>query len=150
MQDSSADTTVLILKYTLTKRNWRLTNPSPFDPWEGIASNFSLQYHPWITHYVHRNVAYDHQLKKFLDVRQILPIFSTLGKVWRICILMLGCERVLDHITNFLDCLFFLEYNILSYLNLLLTSHPFFLIYAHVFQCLSNQTSHMECFRFIN
>ena len=33
----------------------------PFDAQEWLVSNFSLQYHPWITHYGHENEGNDHQ-----------------------------------------------------------------------------------------
>ena len=53
----------------------------PFNPltpkWP--ASSFSLQYHPWIKHQGHEYQVCDHQLKKFLIVKQILLV-STLGK----------------------------------------------------------------------
>ena len=35
----------------------------PFDLEEGLASYFSLQYCPWITHEGHTNKLNDHQLK---------------------------------------------------------------------------------------
>ena len=35
----------------------------PFDLEEGLASYFSLQYCPWITHEGHTNKQKDHQLK---------------------------------------------------------------------------------------
>ena len=34
---------------------------TPFDAQEWLVSNFSLQYHPWITHYGHENEGNDHQ-----------------------------------------------------------------------------------------
>ena len=67
----------------------------PFDPLDWPSSNFSLQYHPWITHEGHENKRNDHQLRKLLIVWQILFV-STLKNVqrtvWRICILILGCK----------------------------------------------------------
>ena len=33
-------------------------------PKEWLATNFSLQYHPWITHEGHKNKGFNHQLKK--------------------------------------------------------------------------------------
>ena len=48
------------------------------DPWEWLASNFSLQYHPWITRQCHENKGNDHQHKKLLIVKQILLV-NTLG-----------------------------------------------------------------------
>ena len=33
----------------------------PFDAQEWLVSNFSLQYHPWITHYGHENEGNDPQ-----------------------------------------------------------------------------------------
>ena len=54
-----------------------------------------IQYQPWIKHWGHNNRGNDHQLKKLLNVKQILPV-STTGNVWRtvwrICMLMLGCS----------------------------------------------------------
>ena len=50
----------------------------PFDPWEWLVSNFSLQYHHWIAHEGHENKAHDQQLKNLLIVRQIL-LDSALG-----------------------------------------------------------------------
>ena len=50
----------------------------PFDPWEWLVSNFSLQYHHWIAHDGHENKGHDQQLKKLLIVRQIL-LDSALG-----------------------------------------------------------------------
>ena len=46
------------------------------------ASNFSLQYHHWITHQCHENEGNDHQLKKLSIVRQIVLV-STLVTVQR-------------------------------------------------------------------
>ena len=67
----------------------------PLNPWEWLASNFSLPYHTWIKHYGQENKGADHWLKKLLIVGQILHV-SILGNVyrivWRICILMLGCK----------------------------------------------------------
>ena len=42
-----------------------------FNSQEWLVSNFSLQYHPWITHEGHKNWGNDHQLKK-LFIKQIL------------------------------------------------------------------------------
>ena len=42
-------------------------------------ANFSLQFHPWITHQGHENKRNDHKLKKLSIVTQILSI-DTLGK----------------------------------------------------------------------
>ena len=57
------------------------------------ASNFSSQYHHWITRSDHENKGNNHQLKKLLILKQIL-LTSILGNVrrtvWRICILMLA------------------------------------------------------------
>ena len=50
------------------------------NPQECLASNFSLQYHPWIKHKGHENEENDHQLKRIAIVQQILLI-STLGNV---------------------------------------------------------------------
>ena len=67
----------------------------PLNPWEWLASNFSLPYHTWIKHYGQENKGADHWPKKLLIVGQILHV-SILGNVyrtvWRICILMLGCK----------------------------------------------------------
>ena len=52
----------------------------PFDCYEWLASNFSLQYYPWITHEGHENKENGHQPKKLLIVKQILLI-SMLGNV---------------------------------------------------------------------
>ena len=49
-------------------------------PKSGLALNFSLQYHPWISHHGHKNKRNDHQIKKFLIIKQILPV-SILGNV---------------------------------------------------------------------
>ena len=57
--------------------------------------NFSLQYHPGITHIGYENKRSDHQLRKFLIVKQILLVSTlknVLRTVWRICILTLGCK----------------------------------------------------------
>ena len=66
------------------------------DSWEWLASNFSLQYHPWIKHKGQENKGKDHQLKKLLIVTQILLV-NTLGyvlrTVWRIWILVLRYKR---------------------------------------------------------
>ena len=35
-----------------------------FNSQEWLVSNFSSQYHPWITHEGHKNWGNDHQLKK--------------------------------------------------------------------------------------
>ena len=43
-------------------------------PKSGLALNFSLQYHPWISHQGHKNKRNDHQIKKFLIIKQILPV----------------------------------------------------------------------------
>ena len=48
----------------------------PYD-WLFRASIFSQQHHPWIKLYNEKNKGNDHQLKKFLIVKQILLI-STL------------------------------------------------------------------------
>lgn len=45
-------------------------------PWKWLASNFSLQYPPWITYLCHMNQEND-QLKKLLIFKEIL-VFSTL------------------------------------------------------------------------
>ena len=47
-------------------------------PQEWLASNFSLQYHLWITYLGHKNKGIDQQVKKSLTVTQILPV-GTLG-----------------------------------------------------------------------
>ena len=69
-----------------------------FNPWEWPASNFSLQYHPWIKHWSHENHGYDQQLTKLLIFKQILLV-SALGDVqrtvWRICTLMSGCRGLI-------------------------------------------------------
>ena len=54
--------------------------PQDFDHKEWVASNFSIQYCPGVTHYGLENKGNDHQLKEFLIVKQIL-LSSTLGKV---------------------------------------------------------------------
>ena len=72
-----------------------LKRVKPFNPSEWLASNLSLQYHHWITHWCHENKRNDQQLKKLLIVWQILLV-STLVNVqktiWRIWILMFGCK----------------------------------------------------------
>ena len=45
-----------------------------------MASNFSLHYQHWIIHQDHENKGNDHQIKKLLIVKQILPV-STLQNV---------------------------------------------------------------------
>ena len=50
------------------------------DPYDWPASNFSLQYQPWITIKGLKKKGNDHQLNKFLIVKQIL-IVSTTGNV---------------------------------------------------------------------
>ena len=52
--------------------------PEPFDSWEWLVSNFSLQYHPWIKHWGHENKGNDQDREKPLIERA----------VWRICMLM--------------------------------------------------------------
>ena len=73
--------------------------PQHFDHKEWVASNFSIQYPPWITHYGHENKGNDHQLKEFLIVKQILPV-STSGNVYRTvrrkCIQKIGCKGPAD------------------------------------------------------
>ena len=63
-----------------------------------LSSNFSLQYHPWITYLGHENQGNDYQLKKLLIVEQILLV-STLRSVsrteWRKWILMLRYKRLI-------------------------------------------------------
>ena len=49
-------------------------------PKEWLASNFSLQYHPWIKHEGHKNEENDHQLNMVLIIKQILSV-STLGNI---------------------------------------------------------------------
>ena len=39
----------------------------PFDPFKWLTSNFSLQYHTWITHKGHKKKGNDHHLIKSLD-----------------------------------------------------------------------------------
>ena len=58
---------------------WR-GNIDLFNPQEWLATNFSLQYHPWIKHEGHKNRGNDHQLKKLLIVEHILLV-SILGNV---------------------------------------------------------------------
>ena len=41
-----------------------------------LASNFSLQYHPWIIHQGQKNERNDRQRKKLLNVKQILSVSS--------------------------------------------------------------------------
>ena len=73
--------------------------PQHFDHKEWVASSFSIQYPPWVTHYGHENKGNDHQLKEFLIVKQILLV-STLRNVkrtvWRQCIQKIGCKGPLD------------------------------------------------------
>ena len=60
---------------------WQLRDfPKSFYLQERLASNFSLKYHPWVTHEGDKNKWNDHQLKKLLIVQQILFV-RTLGKV---------------------------------------------------------------------
>ena len=66
-----------------------------FDPWEWLASRFSLQYPPRNRHKGHESKGNDHQLKMFQIVTQILLVSlirNVKRKVLRICILMLGCN----------------------------------------------------------
>ena len=51
--------------------------PQPFNPLERLASNFSLQYHPLIKHWGHKNRGNDHQWEQLLIVNPIL-LFGTL------------------------------------------------------------------------
>ena len=68
-----------------------------------LGSHFSLQYHPWIKHLGQENIENDHQRKKLLIVKQTVLV-SALGNaqrtVWRICILMLGCEGLSELLLN--------------------------------------------------
>ena len=72
---------------------------NPLTPLEWLASNFSLQYHPWITYLGHENNGNDQKLQKLWIVKLILPV-STSGNVsrtvWRIWIVMLGCKAMLN------------------------------------------------------
>ena len=66
-----------------------------FDPWEWLASIFSLQYPPRNRLKGHESKGNDHQLKMFQIVTQILLVSlirNVKRKVLRICILMLGCK----------------------------------------------------------
>ena len=69
----------------------------PFDSKWWPASNFFLQYHPWITHWGHEKKGSDHTQRKLSIVQQIF-LFRTLGNVERtvqiICMLMWWCNRV--------------------------------------------------------
>ena len=56
-------------------------------PKEWQASNFSLQYHPWIKHGSHENRLDDHQLKQLLIVHQILLVSLKAGRVSHLCVL---------------------------------------------------------------
>ena len=64
----------------------------PFNPWEWLASNFSLEYSTPPCFIV--RIKEWSPTKEALDFEQIL-LFSNSGNVqrtvWRICILMLGC-----------------------------------------------------------
>ena len=55
--------------------HYELSNPK-----EWQASNFSLQYHPQITHSGCENKGKDHQLKKLWIIKQIL-LLGNLGNV---------------------------------------------------------------------
>ena len=66
--------------------------------------NVLLLYRPWTKHQGRKNNGNDHQLRKFLIVKQILLVSTfrnVLRIVWRIYILMLGYKRlthlVYDH-----------------------------------------------------
>ena len=64
------------------------------NPCEWPAYYFSQQYHPCIKHLYYQSRGNDHQLRKFLVVKQFL-LSSTLKRtVLRICILMFGCKRL--------------------------------------------------------
>ena len=67
-------------------------NPSTPKSDQHLSSPYNISSESFIKVQNKRN---DHQLKKLLIVKQILPV-STLGNVkrivWRICILMLGCK----------------------------------------------------------
>ena len=82
--------------YWLKLRIFRaLKRVKPFNPYEWLASNLSLQYHHWITHWCHENKRNDQQLKKLLSVWQILLVSTLVNvqkKIWRIWILMFGCK----------------------------------------------------------
>ena len=56
-------------------------------PKNSLASNFSLHYHTPNHTFFHDIKGNDHQLKKLLIIRQILLV-STLGNVWRMCVLI--------------------------------------------------------------
>ena len=86
------------IRATIIRNTTKRRENEPFDPWEWLVSNFSLQYHHWIAHEGHENKAHDQQLKKLLIVRQILldsALGNTLGTVWRRCILMLECKGLI-------------------------------------------------------
>ena len=67
-------------------------NPSTPKSDQHLSSPYNISYESFIKVQNKRN---DHQLKKLLIVKQILPV-STLGNVkrivWRMWILMLGCK----------------------------------------------------------
>ena len=81
---------------------WRnIFNLVPFDPWDWLASNFSLQYLPLIKHLGHKNKENDHQLKRLLNVKQVLFISTSgneWGTAWMICKVILGYEELKEYI----------------------------------------------------
>ena len=95
------------LKYEQPRQNRRIANfnPSNVNPFGSDKHLiFYLQYLHWITDKGHKNKGTDHQLKKILIVKQILTV-STLTNVrwpvWRICILILGCEGLRKGLSHF-------------------------------------------------
>ena len=70
----------------------------PLDPLGWRASNFSIQYKPWITHKGKENKGNDLQLKKLLIVIHILLVSALRNvckTVWRISILMSVCKGLM-------------------------------------------------------
>ena len=53
----------------------------PFDPYGGPASNFSLQYHPWMTDLGHKNKENGSPTKEVLDFEQIFLV-SCIGNMF--------------------------------------------------------------------
>ena len=87
--------TKVMMKYLLDK----ISDASHelFNPRERLVSNFSLQEHAWIKYKGKEKKGNDHQFKKLLILKQILPV-DTIGNVKRtvrrIWILMLGCREL--------------------------------------------------------
>ena len=82
--------TSLVMLHGFYQLHWTY----PFYPLEWLASNFSKHYTPWIKCKGYKNKRNDQQFK-FLIVKQIaliIAIGNVKGIVWRMWILILGCN----------------------------------------------------------